>query len=261
MAKHMPAKRARRANPREDRNIDRDYNNVYEFKKAQQREQYNTDLNIKPKRVELIPRNISQEDYIDALNDESKHIVFAMGPAGCGKTLLATLFAIKGLQAGQFKRIVITRPAVSVDEQHGFLPGNLFSKMEPWVLPILDVFKEHFSLKTITGMIESGTIEIAPLAYMRGRTFKDAIIIADEMQNSTVSQAKMVLTRIGENSRIIMTGDLKQHDRGYEINGLGDFVTRLKKIGSHGIEVCEFHNEDVERHPIIEDVLRIYGDE
>lgn len=212
----------------------------------------------KNKRVEIIPRNIAQERYVDALHDLSQYIVFAMGPAGCGKTLLATQYAIKGLREGLYDHIVITRPAVSVDEQHGFLPGSLVQKMEPWMLPILDVFKEHYHVKELTRMIEDNIIEISPLAYMRGRTFKASFIIADEMQNSTVSQTKMVLTRIGENSRIVMTGDLQQHDRGFEQNGMKDFVARFKTSAS--ISVVEFANSDVERHPVIEEVLRLYGE-
>lgn len=212
------------------------------------------------KRVELLPRNLAQETYIDALMDCSKHVIFAIGPAGSGKTLLGTEYAIKGLQDGIFDRIVITRPAVSVDEQHGFLPGDLFAKMQPWMLPILDVFKMYYSAKTITNLIANEVVEIAPLSFMRGRTFKNSIIIADEMQNSTVSQTKMVLTRIGDNSRIILTGDLNQHDRGFEANGMKDFIDRLRRHQSDGIAIVEFTLRDVERHPIIEDILRIYDE-
>ena len=253
-----PAKRANKPNPREERNSP-DYrsrrggsnSNIIELE----------DIKIRRKRVELLPRNLAQERYIDALYDQSKYIVFAMGPAGCGKTLLATQYAIKCLQDGSAEKIVITRPAVSVDEQHGFLPGSLVEKMTPWMLPILDVFKEHYSPQQVIKMIEQEIIEIAPLAYMRGRTLKNSIVLADEMQNSTPNQTKMVLTRIGENSRMIVTGDLKQHDRGYETNGLKDFTDRLVARGSKHISVVTFDNYDVERHPVIEDILNIYGDE
>lgn len=257
MAKHFQkrAKRANKPNPREDRNFasspfDRENPNNDEHRFAKPR-----------KKVQLIPRNLAQEDYVDSLFDPSRYVVFAMGPAGCGKTLLATLYAIHGLQTGEFEKIIITRPAVSVDEQHGFLPGDLNQKMQPWVLPILDVFKEHFSIAQVERMILDERIEIAPLAYMRGRTFKNAIVLADEMQNATPSQMKMVLTRIGENSRMIVTGDLKQHDRGFEQNGLKDFVERLQQGGSQSISVVEFEAGDVERHPVIEEILRLYGDE
>lgn len=238
------AKRATRPNPREDRNT------VVDFEAAGRRR----------KRVELLPRSIAQEAYVDALIDDAKALVFAMGPAGCGKTMLATQRSIMGLQSGEFDRIVITRPAVSVDEQHGFLPGSLVEKMAPWMMPILDVFKEHYSPKEVAAMIADEVIDICPLAYMRGRTFKNSFIIFDEAQNSTPNQTKMVLTRIGEGSRMVITGDLRQHDRGYEANGLKDFVDRLALTGSPHIAVCEFDAGDVERHAIIAEVLRIYGD-
>ncbi len=262
MARHLArnAKRSNRPNPREERNSPDYYrsnrrgrDNVIDFEEANKAH--------RRKRVELIPRNLAQEDYIEALENTDKAIVFAMGPAGCGKTLLATLYAIKALQSGECSKIVITRPAVSVDEQHGFLPGTLVDKMAPWVIPIMDVFKEYYSPQQLLKMIEEEIIEIAPLAYMRGRTMKNCIVIADEMQNSTISQTKMVLTRIGDNCRMIVTGDLKQHDRGYETNGLGDFTDRLARAGSRRIAVVRFDSGDVERHPVIEEVLALYGDE
>lgn len=212
------------------------------------------------KKVQLLPRNIAQEDYVDLLNDESKSIVFATGPAGTGKTLLATLYAIQQLQAGAIKKIIITRPAVSVDEQHGFLPGSLLEKMAPWVIPITDVFKEHYSIPALERMLADEVIEIAPLAYMRGRTLKNAIILFDEAQNALPSQMKMVLTRIGDGSRLIVTGDIQQHDRGFSDNGLKDFLNRLALSRSDYIGVCSFAKEDVERHPVIEDVLGLYGE-
>lgn len=263
------AKRANRNNPREDRNrlpgfITGKASNFHP-QYARHDEQLDTLGDCKvlklTRKVELLPRNIAQEDYIDNLNDERKYIVCAMGPAGCGKTLLATKYALRGYLNGDFKKIVVTRPAVSVDEQHGFLPGSLIQKMEPWVMPILDVFKEHMSPQDVQKMIANEALEIAPLAYMRGRTFKDSIIIFDEAQNSTISQTKMVLTRIGENSRMIVTGDLHQHDRGYETNGLKDIIERLSYRGSKHISVIRFEPQDVERHPVIEEILGLYDDE
>lgn len=255
MAKHFQqrAKRANKPNPREDRNFAAKVNSSFDTDPETQR--------VKPKKkVQLLPRNLAQEEYVDELFAIDRHIVFAMGPAGCGKTLLATQYAIQGLMAGDFEKIIITRPAVSVDEQHGFLPGSLVEKMAPWVLPIMDVFKEHYLPQQVERMLLDEVIEIAPLAYMRGRTFKNAIVLADEMQNATPSQMKMVLTRIGENSKMIVTGDLAQHDRGFEDNGLKDFVERLEARGSEAIAVCRFEAGDVERHPVIEDILRIYGE-
>ena len=211
--------------------------------------------------VTMIPKNLRQEDYIEMLDDDRKYIVFAMGPAGTGKTLLAVLAAIRALKNGEIEKIVVTRPAVSVDEQHGFLPGTLEEKMAPWTRPIFDVFQEYFSPVQIESMLADNVIEIAPLAYMRGRTFKNAFIIADEMQNATPSQMKMLLTRIGTGSRIVVTGDLAQHDRGYEQNGLKDFIERLKQRRNPMFGIVEFQREDVERHEAVTAVLHIYGDE
>ena len=195
------------------------------------------------------------------LDDVKTNIVFSMGPAGTGKTMLAVLAAINAMKAGECEKIVVTRPAVSVDEQHGFLPGTLVEKMAPWTRPIFDVMEEYWSPQQIESMVADNIIEIAPLAYMRGRTFKNAWIIADEMQNATPSQMKMLLTRIGENSKIVVTGDLAQHDRGFENNGLKDFVHLLQKNKSDLIGVVEFSRKDVERHPAVSVVLEIYGDE
>lgn len=257
------AKRANKPNPREDRNLpdflipsrqhahDGELINLAEHRANKAKRQ---------KRPELLPRNVSQEIYLEALSDPSKHIVFAMGPAGTGKTMLATQFAIRELMVGNIDKIIITRPQVSVDEQMGFLPGSLIEKMAPWCIPILDVFKETYPVKTLEKMIEEEIVEIAPLGFMRGRTLKNAIIIFDEAQNATPNQMKMMLTRIGEGSRIIVTGDIRQHDRGYEQNGLKDFVQRLRDNPSEAMAVVEFTTRDVERHPVIEDVLRLYGE-
>lgn len=215
----------------------------------------------KYKRVEISPRNLRQEDYLAHLENPNKNMVFALGPAGTGKTLLATLWAVKQLKSNAVERIVITRPAVSVDEQHGFLPGDLMSKMAPWTRPVFDVFREYWNAKQIESMIQEGIIEVAPLAYMRGRTFKDSVVIADEMQNATQSQMKMLLTRIGENSKFVITGDLEQHDRGYENNGLKDFMEKvINADSSNRLAVIKFDLKHVERHPAVAQVLSIYGD-
>lgn len=216
----------------------------------------------KKRKVELLPRNVSQEKYIRLLNDRSNHIVFALGPAGTGKTMLATQFAIKALQAGEIERVIITRPAVSSDEEHGFLPGTLIQKMEPWVMPILDVFKEHYHPMEVQKMLEDGTLEVSPLAYMRGRTFKRAIVIFDESQNATPEQMKLVMSRIGEGARIVVTGDVNQHDSKFKDNGLRDFVSKFEDCGGvSGIAIHQFALKDVERHPVIESILRVYGED
>jgi len=215
--------------------------------------------NYQKKKITILPRNVHQEDYIELLNDPQKSIVFATGPAGTGKTMLAVQMGISKFESGEVSKIVVTRPAVSVDEQHGFLPGDLKDKMAPWTRPIFDVLEEHWQPKQVERIIENKEIEIAPLAYMRGRTFKECWIVADEMQNATPEQMKMLLTRIGTGSRIIVTGDLAQHDRGFQNNGLKDFTQRLKE--NHSTIGCvHFTKKDVERHPAVVDVLSIYGE-
>lgn len=207
--------------------------------------------------IQLKPRNQKQHEYIIQLTDFKKHIVFGIGPAGTGKTLLAVKAAIKSFKEKEVDKIVITRPVVNVDEDLGFLPGTLEEKMAPWTRPIFDVFKEHFSNKEIHSMISESVIEISPLAYMRGRTFKDSYIIADEMQNATSNQMKMLLTRIGDDSKMVVTGDLAQTDRAQD-NGLMDFLGKLNSKHSNYIETVMFDHYDIERHPVVADVLRIY---
>jgi len=214
-------------------------------------------LKRKPQ-VQLIPRNTAQELYLELLKNPKKYIVFAVGPAGTGKTMLGVQMAIKLLREGVIGKIIITRPAVSVDEDHGFLPGTLNQKMEPWTRPIMDVFEEYYHPREIVDMLEEGTIEISPLAYMRGRTFKNAFIVADEMQNATPSQMKMLLTRLGEGSRMVVTGDLAQADRPKE-NGLLEFVKLYDQATNHKlIDMAWFDQTHIERHPVVKEVLSIY---
>lgn len=250
MARKLPAKRATRFNPREERNqhLHLHANDARD------------DFKDKIKKIIIIPKSLAQEKYLDALEDYRKSIVIATGPAGTGKSYLATMHAIRCLIQGQFKKIIITRPTVSTGEEIGFLPGDLFAKLSPWSVPILDIFKEIYSLSILERMIKNEIIEIAPLGMMRGRTLKQAVIILDETQNATPSQVKMCLTRIGEGSRMFVTGDLNQHDRGFEVNGLRDFIERVHRKPSSRIAICEFGITDIERHPVVEEVLRIYGD-
>jgi len=223
-------------------------------------------IQIKPylkrkQQVVVIPRNLSQESYLELLKNPKKFIVFAIGPAGTGKTMLAVQMGIKFLKEGSIDKIVVTRPAVSVDEQHGFLPGTLNQKMEPWTRPIFDVLEEYYHPKEIAEMLEDGIVEISPLAYMRGRTFKNALVIADEMQNATPSQMKMLLTRIGEGSRMVITGDLNQADRPRE-NGLLEFCELYAQGGDYRmIAMAKFHTQDIERHPAVKEILKIYKEE
>lgn len=211
--------------------------------------------------IDLVPRTRNQEQLVLALLDQSQHIVVTAGPAGTGKTYLAMQAAIKSLRERGCEKIILTRPAVGVEgESHGFLPGNLIAKMEPWTRPLLDVMREHYRVQEITAMIEDQIVEISPLAYMRGRTFKNAWIVADEMQNATPAQVKMLMTRIGQRSKIVITGDVEQADRSVGQNGLLDLVSRLQSTPKTGIAVCELTARDVQRHPIIQSVLKLYAD-
>jgi len=217
-------------------------------------------LPAKKQRVSIQARNANQKLYLTKLYEESTSIVLAIGPAGTGKTMLAVQYGIKLFQEGKVDRIVVTRPAVSVDEDLGFLPGDLNEKMAPWTRPIFDVLGEYYQKKEIASMLEEGTIEISPLAYMRGRTFKNAYIVADEMQNATVNQMKMLLTRLGEGSKMVVTGDLAQADR-LSDNGLIDFCNLLeqKEYLEH-IDIIRFDAKDIERHNAVKEVLAVYGE-
>jgi phosphate starvation-inducible PhoH-like protein len=211
-------------------------------------------------RVQLYPKNLSQENYLLKLNDPSKMIIFATGPAGTGKTMLAVQWAVDQLKYGDATKIIVTRPAVSVDEEHGFLPGDLNEKMAPWTRPIFDVIAENYNAKEIEHMVAEGIIEISPLAYMRGRTFKNAVVIADEMQNTTPSQMKMLLTRLGQGSKMVVTGDLQQADRPSN-NGLLEFLKLYNNFENHRyVDICHFTVGDVERHEAVKEILAIYGD-
>lgn len=213
--------------------------------------------NRKP--AELIPQSVNQEQYILSLLDKTLDIVVVSGPAGTGKTYLGMLAGIKALRNGEVDRILLTRPAVAVDdEKHGFLPGDLNAKMEPWVRPLIDVLREYYSLKEIMHMLEEQIIEIIPLAFCRGRNFKNSWIILDEAQNATPSQLKMLMTRIGVDSKIVITGDVEQTDRRTADNGLLDLTYKLKENPVSGIGVCTFDTRDIRRHKIIEHILRLY---
>ena len=212
------------------------------------------------KEPQVSAKNDAQCEYNQALYDTKVPMVFGIGPAGTGKTMLACSAAISELNNGLRKKIIMTRPVVSVEEDIGYLPGTLEEKMDPWIRPIMDIFSEHFTQNQMQFMIKEKTIEICPLAYMRGRTFKDAFIIADEMQNSTVNQMKMLLTRVGEGSRMVITGDLKQHDRKYEDNGLKDIYDRISEQDLERIRCIKFDHSHIERSPIVKDILHLYGD-
>lgn len=215
------------------------------------------------------PRTENQHSYVQYLNDWNIPIVLGIGPAGCGKTMFACLQAIQELRNGNIDKIVLTRPIVSVEEEElGFLPGNLVKKMDPWTRPVFDIFSEFYQQRDIENMIHCGILEISPLAYMRGRTFKRSFIIADEMQNSTPNQMMMLTTRIGEHSKMVITGDLKQSDRSVD-NGLLDLIEKLdiykkKNINrinddNISIEIVKMITTDVQRSKIVSQILDVYN--
>ena len=205
-----------------------------------------------------LPKTLNQQTYVDHMKNHNVSVVFGVGPAGSGKTLFACSSAIQELKQGYVDRIIITRPIVSVDEELGFLPGSVEQKMNPWTRPIFDIFSEFVSLSEIKNMVEQGVIEISPLAFMRGRTFKRSFIIADEMQNSSPNQMKMLLTRIGDESRMVVTGDLNQSDRTND-NGLYDFINRLQMFEStDSIQYVELNDHDIQRSAVVSSILKIY---
>jgi len=210
---------------------------------------------FKPVKIKPIGKN--QLEYVKLLADNEVTILAGVGPAGCGKTAFACHAAVQALSMGEVDRVVLTRPLVAVDEELGFLPGSMKQKMDPWIRPMMDIMKEFYTGNEIRRMMEEGTIEIAPLAYMRGRTFRRAFLIADEMQNSSPNQMLMMLTRVGEGSRLVITGDLLQSDR-MEANGLADFYCRAKNCNDPTIQYVNFDINDIQRSPVVASILRLY---
>lgn len=207
----------------------------------------------------------NQELYVDSLN--KKKLTIVHGPAGTGKTMIACAHAVQELNSGMYKKVVITRPAVTVDEEHGFLPGDMNQKMLPWLIPIYDNFTMFTTKSTLDYYIDTGKIEIAPLSFIRGRTFHNTLIIADEMQNSTKNQMKTLLTRLGTDSNMIVTGDLQQCDLYVDEdkdNGLIDFIKRFNSFNNEGIDddtfvsVIELNQDDVQRSDVVKHILDIY---
>lgn len=246
----------------------------------------------RPPQLKANSRN--QKVYLKKLRQHHHDILIVTGPAGTGKTYMAVRQAISDFEKGDITKIVITRPNVTTGDDLGYLPGTLTEKMAPWTRPIIDVFAEVFDMSTIHRMLQEEIIEIAPLAYMRGRTFKNCIVIADEMQNATIDQMKMLMTRIGEGCSMIITGDTDQWDRRIGNSGLGDITRRIVEKrtvqlplpgfitgempsdASHGltdddddeeaprrydrIGLVKLTRDDVCRHPVIEEVLELYND-
>lgn len=204
------------------------------------------------------PRNDSQWRLLNSLKKKDLKIVIASGPAGTGKTLFGIEQGIKNYLNGTYEKLIFTRPVVTVDEDIGYLPGTLEDKLGPYIRPIYDILYNFISPKEVENLIEEKIFEIAPLGFLRGRTFKNCWIIADEMQNSTISQMKMLLTRIGENSKLVITGDLEQNDKKGEVNGLEDFLNKLKGRRSDSISSVEFDKSQIEREDVVKEVLEIY---
>ncbi len=201
------------------------------------------------------PRTENQRRYLDQI---AKHdLVFGVGPAGTGKTYLAVSAAVAALRNGSCRRLIITRPVVEAGESLGFLPGDLTQKLDPYMRPIYDALHDQLEADEVTRLEENSVIEIAPLAYMRGRTLSNAFVILDEAQNTTIPQMKMFLTRLGEGSKMIVTGDPKQSDLGMnQRNGLVDATQRLKGLGE--ISVVEFDVKDIVRHSLVARIVRAY---
>jgi len=203
----------------------------------------------------IYPKTLNQKIYIKALEDND--IVFAVGPAGTGKTFLAVMFALKYLKSFKARKIVLVRPIVEAGEKLGFLPGDLKEKIDPYLIPIYDSLYEGIGKEQVTKLIEKGTIEVAPLAYMRGRTLDNAIIILDEAQNATLTQMKMFLTRLGFGSKMIVTGDLSQIDLpNKNHSGMTEAIEILDDI--KGIKMVRFQREDVMRHPLVFKIIERY---
>jgi len=205
----------------------------------------------------IAPKTRGQLAFVRAMEDNA--IVFAIGPAGTGKTYLAVVKAVSALKKGDVKRIVLTRPAVEAGENLGFLPGDLKEKVDPYLTPLYDALHDMLGIEQTEKLMERGTIEVAPLAYMRGRTLNDAYVILDEAQNTTTAQMKMFLTRLGFHSRMVITGDITQIDLYNTASGLVEAARILQ--GMRDIAVLELTADDVVRHPLVQKIIERYSQE
>ena len=205
---------------------------------------------------QLRPRTLRQKQYVDAM--ERHDLTFALGPAGTGKTFLAAVLAVRMLTERRVERLVLTRPAVEAGERLGFLPGDLQQKVDPYLRPLYDALHSLLGPEKTATLLEKGVIEVAPLAYMRGRTLSDAFVILDEAQNTTPAQMRMVLTRLGERSRMVVTGDITQVDLpSGQLSGLLEASEVLD--GVDGVAVCRLTSSDVVRHPLVQRVVEAYA--
>ncbi|MBQ8291624.1 MAG: PhoH family protein [Clostridia bacterium] len=199
-------------------------------------------------------KTLGQKTYVDAIKKNT--VVFGVGPAGTGKTYLAVCMAVTAFKAKKVEKIVLTRPAVEAGEKLGFLPGDLQEKVDPYLRPLYDALQELLGLETYAKLMERGVIEVAPLAYMRGRTLSNAFIILDEAQNTTKEQMKMFLTRMGEGSRVVVTGDMTQIDLDGKQSGLVHATKILQNV--EGVGICSLTAKDVVRHPMVMRIIRAY---
>lgn len=199
----------------------------------------------------ITPRTISQDEYVKTIQENE--ITFCVGPAGSGKTLLATYLAIKGLYDGAYEKVILTKPIVEADEQLGYLPGDILEKVDPHMRPLYDCIEKCIPRSIFKSYLLDGSIEVCPLAYLRGRTLERAFVIGDEFQNATYSQIKLFITRLGDYSKMVMTGDPKQLDIKSEKSGLLPIMDRLE--GIHGVGISTLHNSDVQRNPVLKPIL------
>lgn len=203
------------------------------------------------------PKTMGQKKYVDAIRENT--IVFGLGPAGTGKTYLAMAMAITAFKNNQVSRIILTRPAIEAGEKLGFLPGDLQSKVDPYLRPLYDALYQIMGAESFQKNMEKGLIEVAPLAYMRGRTLDDAYIILDEAQNTTPAQMKMFLTRIGFGSKVVITGDASQKDLAADMSSGLDIASKVLK-GLDDIAFCQLTSKDVVRHPLVQRIVKAYED-
>jgi len=222
---------------------------------AEVRDVFLDTISIPSARRQIAPRSPAQKTYVQSIREH--HLVFAIGPAGTGKTYLAVAMAVQALLNREFKRIVLARPAVEAGEKLGFLPGDIAEKVNPYLRPLYDALEDMMDIDRVRKYVERGVIEIAPLAFMRGRTLNDSFVILDEAQNTTPQQMKMFLTRLGFNSRAVITGDVTQVDlQPDQQSGLIHAVDTLSSIADVGF--CHFSSKDVVRHPLVARIIEAY---
>jgi len=232
-----------------------DVKSIYNFEISEDNNVLKNDVVIKTPRKNIFARTDKQKKYISDL--ESNNIIFSLGPAGTGKTYLAVAVAVSKLMSGEVKKIILSRPAVEAGENLGFLPGDLKEKIDPYLIPLYDSLYELVGYEKMQKKIEDGTVEIAPLAFMRGRTLKDSFVILDEAQNATETQIKMFLTRLGKNTTMVVNGDPSQIDLpNSKSSGLLKSINILDDIEE--IKITRFESSDVQRHPLVSKIIDAY---